>query len=117
MRTRTPDGRRVVIAVRVSESAASAIDLARGGQSRSSWLQSLIAAELEGAQAPAPATSANSRVPGPAPAPAARGRPAARKRCQRPGTRVIGGWCPDCEVLVESGGELPAAAVCERTAG
>jgi len=30
-----------------------------------------------------------------------------RRRCTHPGTRVIGGWCPQCQVTVLSGGYLP----------
>ena len=33
----------------------------------------------------------------------------ARKRCMHPGTRSIGGWCPPCGHLIESGGCWSAA--------
>lgn len=32
---------------------------------------------------------------------------AQRRRCPHPGTRVIGGWCRECGVVVEPGGYLP----------
>lgn len=34
-------------------------------------------------------------------------QPPGRRRCPHPGTRVIGGWCAPCGVVVETGGYLP----------
>jgi hypothetical protein len=47
--------------------------------------------------------------PGEPAAPAAPRVPAdrTRRRCRHPGTRVIGGWCRKCGVVVEPGGYLP----------
>jgi hypothetical protein len=36
-----------------------------------------------------------------------RGSMAPRPRCPHPGTRMIGGWCRQCGVMVEPGGYLP----------
>ena len=33
--------------------------------------------------------------------------PVSRRLCPHPGTRTIGGWCPECGVVVEVGGWLP----------
>lgn len=45
-RERTPEGKRVVIPVRVSEPKAAAIDKARGGTPRSVWIEQAIDAAL-----------------------------------------------------------------------
>jgi hypothetical protein len=45
-RERTPEGKRVVIPVRVSEPKAEAIDKARGETPRSVWVEGAIDAEL-----------------------------------------------------------------------
>lgn len=45
-RERTPEGKRVVIPVRVSEPKAEAIDLARGDTPRSVWVEQAIDAAL-----------------------------------------------------------------------
>lgn len=51
---------------------------------------------------PAPARPRSAELP-----PAGPVRPAARRRCPHPGTRVIGGWCRQCDAMVEPGGYLP----------
>ena len=46
-RERTPEGKRVVIPVRVSEPKAAAIDKARGETARSVWVEAAIDERLE----------------------------------------------------------------------
>jgi hypothetical protein len=52
-------------------------------------------------------TAAAAQEPVPAAAVAVTTPPKARRRCPHPGTRVIGGWCGECGVVVEAGGFLP----------
>lgn len=104
------DGKRVALSVRVSEDVASAVDAARGDQSRSVWLQSAImtalrdAAERLVAQAVSAPGSRRAAKPKritakPAPAPdAARevpfSSPPARKAA--PHRCPVKGWCETC---------------------
>jgi len=54
-RSRTKDGRRVIVTARLSETEAEAIDAARGKQPRSEWLQSAIQQALAFSERPDPA--------------------------------------------------------------
>jgi len=81
-RERTPEGKRVVIPVRVSEPKAAAIDAARGDTARSVWVEGAIDAELarlDAASRPAPAVR--------------QGKP---DDCPHPKARVIKGFCYAC---------------------
>ena len=148
-RKKTADGKRVLLAVKVSEGTAAAVDSARGELLRGHWLLKLIdsALEAEGiSTAPIdrlppviPAVKAGrvkSRANGhrPPAAPPSSGPPpssmppppgaavfqdpgaervvtdappapaSTRKRCNHPGYRQIGGYCRECDHLIEPGG-------------
>ena len=140
-RVKTPNGKRVLLAVKVSEGTAGAIDSARGDLRRGQWLENLIDAALEAegiSQAPIdslppqiPAVKTRARAPRRTPAPKASPvtvapppgaavfqdpgaerivadappAPAAtRKKCTHPGYRQIGGFCRECDHLIEPGG-------------
>jgi hypothetical protein len=153
-RVKTPNGKRVLLAVKVSEGTAAAVDSARGDLLPAQWLRNLIDAALEAEgisqapidslppQIPAVKTArrksrANGHRPpvappspskppaGPPPRPPAPPPGAAvfqdagaervvtdappapaatRTKCPHPGTRMIGGFCPTCEHLIEPGG-------------
>jgi hypothetical protein len=102
-RERTPEGKRVVIPVRVSEPKAAAIDAARGETPRSVWVEAAIDACLAGGPRPLRTTSkgrekvtlterATFGDPEPERTP---------KNCKHP--RVHGkGVCPDCHGWVAS---------------
>lgn len=159
-RVKTAEGKRVLLAVKVSEGTAAAVDSARGEMLRGHWLLKLIDEALAKkgiSTAPIdrlppvipavktrakPKSRANGHRPsaappppsmppaGPLPRPSARPvgasifqepgaepvvadappAPAAtRKRCTHPGTRSIGGWCPLCGHLIDTGGCWSAA--------
>ena len=164
-RVKTVNGKRVLLAVKVSEGTAAAVDSARGELLRGAWLTKLIDAALEAEGiSTAPLDSLPPRIPAvktaraedarakqtqgqrpkitppapkaapPPPRPPAwrPGRPpgaaifqdlggepvvadappapaSARKRCMHPGTRSIGGWCPPCGHLIDTGGCWSAA--------
>jgi hypothetical protein len=119
-RPRSPDGNNVAITIKVSDNAASAIDSARGGLTRSAWARGTLLAALgtspvAAAGAGPPAAGTEPRKPQRAeavkvpPVLAAAGLvPAsslpARRRCTHQGTRVIGGYCKDCDHRIEPGG-------------
>ena len=123
------DGKRVALSTRVSETAAAALDAARGTMSRSAALGAALSmwlAAQNGAR-PRQRAAANpgrggqqaiisdvmTRHPDGTPRKKTRSTPAAplpagkRVRCPHPGTRVIGGWCPQCGAVVGSDGYLP----------
>ena len=99
-RKRTPDGKRVVMAAKVSEQTADAVDGARGDQTRSAWLQDAIGMKLSTTAKPAvrnPASAQESRrTAGWLPA---RARPAASE-CPHPKARVHKGLCGACGTAV-----------------
>ena len=119
------DGKRVALSTRVSEATAAALDAARGTMSRSAALDAALsmwlaaqngarprqraAADLDRAEQQAIISDVMTRHPDGTP----RSTPAAplpagkRVRCPHPGTRVIGGWCAQCGVVVRSDGYLP----------
>lgn len=104
-----PGAKTVTMATKLSEAQAAAIDAARGTTGRSTWLATVIRAALEAAQ-PTPAN--------PPPKPAQRKQHTnpppeqpkhvtiapARQRCSHAGTRVIGGYCKECDRVVAPGG-------------
>ena len=116
-RPKTPDGKRVSLSVKVSEPKAQAVDARRGMLGRAAYLESLIDADLNGftgkpepagRSALKPRRAVPPAAEAPEPEPDVKFAPAAgRVRCPHPGTRVIGGWCPLCGVVVRSDGYLP----------
>lgn len=128
-RPKTEHGKRVALSVKVSEPKAQAVDARRGMLTRAAYLESLIDADLNGftgkpegaARRAAPTASELARerardqrdddAPQSEPVPDVKFEPAAglvgRVRCPHPGTRVIGGWCAQCGVVVRSDGYLP----------
>ena len=123
------DGKRVPLSTRVSEATAAALDAARGTMSRSAALDAALsmwlaaqngarprqraAADLDRAGQQAIISDVMTRHPDGTPRKKTRSTPAAplpagkRVRCPHPGTRVIGGWCPQCGAVVGSDGYLP----------
>lgn len=79
---------RVVISVRVDTTTADAIDGARGGMSRSRWVEQLIEDALGGDQQE-PMTATARKTPKDATA-----------GCDHPRARVIKGFCYKCGSLV-----------------
>ncbi len=73
--------KRVIIPVRVPEDVAQAIDRARAGQSRSSWVADLIDAALT-ETTPAAKTKSDTKE--------------RRSGCPHPRARVIKGFCYRC---------------------
>lgn len=124
-RPKSPDGRHVTLATRVTEATAEAVDARRGEATRSEWLEALVYAALGGVVKPAATTVASSR-PSSAAVPAKRaagrarrpeapaaaravpfrepvatgGAGAARKACRHPNMRISKGVCPDCQEWV-----------------
>ena len=122
-RARTPEGKRVVIPVRVSEPLAAGLDKARGELTRSAWVRGVLAAYLasDGGQAstvhepahsprpvyvhaePAPMeVYAYTATPEPelTPEPARKRMPAARSCTHKRVTSSKGGKCHDCSTWV-----------------
>ena len=99
-RKKTPDGRRVIFGIKLSEGEAAAADKARGGVPRSEWGRSLIIAALAFAERPDPARPrrAAPRLPSEAEKDAARtiGRRMNGEQCPHPKARVIKGYCGAC---------------------
>ena len=102
--------------VKLSEPEAAAVDAARGSLSRSAYIRGVLLAAVSGGQSvPSRAESvpgdavnrftANEKPPSAAMAglvPASSlPRPA---RCTHAGKRLVGGWCRDCDAMVEPGG-------------
>jgi hypothetical protein len=85
-RKKTPDGKRVLMAAKVSEPVAAAVDAARGMQTRSAWIQDAIAAKLAGEVKTAPAVPARAV--------------SAPYVCPHPKARVIKGRCWACGASV-----------------
>ena len=116
-RPKTEHGKRVALSVKVSEPKAQAVDARRGMLTRAAYLESLIDADLNGYTGKPEGAARSARKPRRTAPPAAEApevvpdvkfAPAAgRVRCPHPGTRVIGGWCPQCGVVVRSDGYLP----------
>lgn len=141
-RPKSPDGRSVTRAVKLSEAEAAAADAIRGEVRWSEWLRALVLAAARGDepvrvspvvlgeavnrnepvnlngdgkpvnrnvavnQNEAPKRARAAKVP---PVLAAAGLvPAsslpARRRCTHQGTRVIGGYCRECDHRIEPGG-------------
>jgi hypothetical protein len=95
-----PDGKSVTISVKVSEDDAAALDRARGGASRSAWLQRIINAELGRtagtAEFVAGIEQENRRIAG-----QSRPRPASTEPgCPHPKASVIKGRCTRCQTFV-----------------
>ena len=160
-RTRTVNGKRRVIGLKVSDAKYDAVEAARGETPRALWVEAAIdkALAAEGispaphaggpfqpaytppkrarktpagqaqtrGQRPRIGPPASSPPPPPPPARALRAHPpgapvfqdpgaeaivgdappapaATRKRCNHPGTRLIGGHCPSCAHVIEPGG-------------
>jgi hypothetical protein len=104
------EGKRVTVCAKVSEPTVELIDAARGKQTRSAWLQGVIAASLA-----EPAKRASRDTPAKPSRALSSGEPLKagvvvkpetrpRRRCPHPGKRVIGGHCPDCNHMIEPGG-------------
>jgi hypothetical protein len=97
-RRSSADGRRVTLAVKVSEGTAAAVDEARGELSRSAWLHAVLSATLGvpdagvAGLAAAHGSSPERRAPARAAEPAA---PAA-DGCPHPRARVLKGLCYAC---------------------
>jgi hypothetical protein len=147
-RKKLADGKRVLLALKVSEGKAAAVDSARGELLRGQWIEKLIDAALEAEgistapidrlppQIPAVKTARRPRGKAPVakatvPPPPPPARPVGatvfqepggelavttvpppaseRKRCLHPGTRSIGGFCPPCGHLIDTGGCWNAA--------
>ena len=110
-RARTPEGKRVVIPVRVSEPMAAELDKARGDLDRSAWVRGVLSAYLAAAasgQADTVPELEHGRVPvyvhpEPAPmqvyaytaAPEPSPEPERKRSCTHKRMRISKGVCPD----------------------
>jgi hypothetical protein len=99
-RPRTPDGRRVIVPVRLSEADATALDAARGTTPRSEWVAQAIRARLQAGRSAA-AKSRSPRAARPRPAPTATELANERARDLRGSGEVphrcpVKGWCSVC---------------------
>jgi len=104
-RRRLPEGKRNVIGLKVSDAKFQAVEAARGDLDRAVWVEAAIDAALgldslpPRIPAPAAVRKAVKRGAGAVTVPAA-----TRQRCAHPGTRLIGGFCRECDHLIEPGG-------------
>lgn len=128
-RPRDPDRNNVSVTVKVSDNAAARMDAARGGLTRSAWARQVILAAL--GTVPMAATeerapAARTEAPAPGKAKPRRAEPEAPavtlpsslagvpltvasalpkpRRCNHPGKRSVGGWCAECDHLIQPGG-------------
>ena len=91
---KTPDGRRVTVCTKLSEAQAAALDHARGEQSRSAWVYSVIMERLD------PAPREVTRKPPARPVTAtvlARERAQDRRADNCKHEHVIKHWCNECK--------------------
>jgi hypothetical protein len=113
----SPEGKRNTVCAKVTDDELALIDArcARRGQIRSAWLQSLIAADLaevaDAGEVHGIRIRSDPQMPPGVVAVVSPGKPGARllgarPRCPHSGTRVIGGWCKECQAVVEPGGFL-----------
>lgn len=112
-----------VVQLRVPAELLARIDGHRGDVTRSAWILAACEAALNPkwmgplpgpfspilpvpADDPPPVLQAGRKGKAPVVQPEQTSRPA-RQRCPHPGTRVIGGYCRQCDVVVGQDGYLP----------
>jgi len=107
-RPRTPEGKRIVLPVRVSEPKAAAIDAARGETPRSVWIEGAIDAYLAGSRGQGSRPKSVYLNPNPvyvndAPDEVAEAHARKPKNCKHSSMRIRKGVCPDCGEWVSGG--------------
>jgi hypothetical protein len=88
-RKKSPEGKRVPMSARFSESDAAAIDEARGHEERGVWIRRAVLAAVERQRPPEGATDRAAQA-------VAENLAAARGDCPHPKARVLKGLCGAC---------------------